>query len=420
MKTFFRLIVLNYQLKSSKLLSQDFQERKDRMKYIGTRAYGIRTPIIRKGDNLIEIVTESVINASKKEDITLNDGDIIALTEAIVAISQGNYATIDHIAKDIRAKYPSGHVGLVFPILSRNRFSLLLKGIAQGVDKLTILLSYPADEVGNHLISWDDLDRAGINPYTDVLTEQEFRTLFKDLRHHFTKVDYVEYYKSLGNNIEIIFGNDPRVMLKYTKDVLVADIHNRSRTKRLLKDAEAHTVYGLDEILTTSIDGSGFNPQYGLLGSNMATDNMVKLFPRDCDLVVKSIQETMLKKTGKHFEVMVYGDGAFKDPVGRIWELADPVVAPAYTEGLQGTPNELKLKYLVDNELSTLNSEEVQAQVIKAIKEKSNNLGHKALGTTPRQITDLLGSLCDLISGSGDKGTPVVLIQNYFSNYASQ
>ncbi|MCY6959797.1 coenzyme F420-0:L-glutamate ligase [Clostridium brassicae] len=391
---------------------------------VGTTVRGVRAPIVKEGDNLVDIVVESVLKSMNSEKFTINDRDVIGITESLVARSQGNYISIDDIAIDVNKKFQDDFA-VVFPILSRNRFSLILKGLAKTGKKIYLLLNYPSDEVGNHLIDIDKMDEAGINPYTDVLTEKEYRKIFGEkVLHPFTGIDYVQMYKdiAINDNIEIILANDPRVALNYTKNVLVANIHERHRTKRLLKNAGAENVYGIDEVLNESINGSGFNPQYGLLGSNMATDTKLKLFPRDCDKFVEKIQKKMQEKTGKHVEVMVYGDGAFKDPVGKIWELADPVVSPGYTSGLSGTPNEIKLKYIADNELKDLKGEKRAEAMKKKIMEKENNQvseGEK-LGTTPRQLTDLLGSLCDLTSGSGDKGTPIVLIQGYFDNYATE
>ena len=393
-------------------------------KSIGTVVRGVRTPIIRQGDDLVSIVVDSVLEAARSEQIAFADRDIVAATEAIVARAQGNYVTVDDIADDIKEKFPEGHIGLIFPILSRNRFSICLKGIARGAKKITLMLSYPSDEVGNHLVSLDALDEKGINPYTDVLTEAEYREKFGRVEHPFTGVDYVEYYKQLiegeGAEAEIILGNNAKDILPYAKDVLTCDIHTRERSKRLLRQNGARTVLGLDDIMTASRNGSGFNPDYGLLGSNKATEETVKLFPRNCEAFVKQVQDALLEKTGKHIEVMVYGDGAFKDPVGKIWELADPVVSPAYTGGLEGTPNELKLKYLADNDFAELTGQALREAIEKAIETKDKNLkGTMATqGTTPRRLTDLIGSLCDLTSGSGDKGTPVVWIQGYFTNYA--
>ena len=393
-------------------------------KSIGTVVRGVRTPIIRQGDDLVSIVVDSVLEAARSEQIAFADRDIVAATEAIVARAQGNYVTVDDIADDIKEKFPEGHIGLIFPILSRNRFSICLKGIARGAKKITLMLSYPSDEVGNHLVSLDALDEKGINPYTDVLTEAEYREKFGRVEHPFTGVDYVEYYKQLiegeGAEAEIILGNNAKDILPYAKDVLTCDIHTCERSKRLLRQNGARTVLGLDDIMTASRNGSGFNPDYGLLGSNKATEETVKLFPRNCEAFVKQVQDALLEKTGKHIEVMVYGDGAFKDPVGKIWELADPVVSPAYTGGLEGTPNELKLKYLADNDFAELTGQALREAIEKAIETKDKNLkGTMATqGTTPRRLTDLIGSLCDLTSGSGDKGTPVVWIQGYFTNYA--
>ncbi len=393
---------------------------------IGTVSRGVRTPIIRSGDDIVEIVTASVLEAAKDDGFAVRDRDIIAMTEAIVARAQGNYATVDDIAADVRAKFGGETVGVIFPILSRNRFAICLRGIASGAKKIVLMLSYPSDEVGNHLVSLDALDEKGVNPYSDVLTLEKYRELFGYEKHKFTGVDYVEYYQTLieesGAEAEIVFANDPRAVLKYTDNVLCCDIHTRARTKRLLRAAGAKTVYGLDEILNAPVNGSGYNADYGLLGSNKATENQVKLFPRDCQPIVDAIQEKILKATGKHVEVMVYGDGAFKDPAGKIWELADPVVSPAYTAGLEGTPNELKLKYLADNEFAELSGEALREAIKQKITEKDGNLvGQMASeGTTPRRLTDLIGSLCDLTSGSGDKGTPVVYIQGYFDNYTTE
>ncbi|WP_077369810.1 coenzyme F420-0:L-glutamate ligase [Anaerosalibacter sp. Marseille-P3206] len=391
---------------------------------VGTTTRGIRTPIIKEGDNIVDIVVDSILQSAKTENYNLNDRDVVGITESLVARAQGNYATIEQIKKATDDKFESDF-GVIFPILSRNRFSIILKGLAMTGKKIYLVLNYPSDEVGNHLMNIDKMDGLGINPYTDVLSESEYRKLFgENVRHPFTGVDYVQMYKDLGvnDNIEIHLSNDPRTVLNFTKDVLVANIHERKRTKRILKDAGAKKVYGLDEILTTSVDGSGYNPEYGLLGSNMATKDKIKLFPRNCQHYVDEIQRKLKEATGKHIEVMIYGDGAFKDPAGKIWELADPVVSPGYTEGLKGTPNEIKLKYLADAELNELEGEEMKNAIVQKIKEKDNNLVGQAesLGTTPRQLTDLLGSLCDLTSGSGDKGTPVVLIQGYFDNYATE
>ncbi len=394
------------------------------MKYSGTISRGVRTPIIKKGDDLASIVVESVQNAVNEANIEINDRDVIAITEAVVGISQGNYATSDQISKDVNNKFGDSTVGLIFPIMSRNRFSMVLKGISKGVKKLIIQLSYPGDEVGNKLICPDELLDTGINPYTDCFTAEEFKKIFKNTVHEFTGVDYIEFYKSACEcECEIILANDPRAILNYTDKVIVASIHERFRNKRiLLNDSRAKVVYCLDELMTESVDGSGYNEKYGLLGSNLATDDSVKLFPRDCKALVLDVQARLKKIYNKNVEVMVYGDGAFKDPQGGIWELADPVVSPGYTDGLIGTPNELKLKYISDNKLKDLKGEELKQAMIKLIKEKEANLVGKmeTQGTTPRQLTDLLGSLSDLTSGSGDKGTPVILIQNYFANYSNQ
>ena len=390
---------------------------------IGTIARGVRAPIIRQGDNIVDIVVNSVLDAAKAEHIELQDKDVVAVTEAVVARAQGNYATVDQIAADINGKFGPGTLGVIFPILSRNRFSICLKGIARGVKKIVLMLSFPSDEVGNHLVDLDLLDEKGVNPWTDVLTESMYRTLFGYRKHTFTGVDYIEYYKELitneGCEVDIILANDCRAILKYTKNVLCCDIHTRERTKRLLNSAGAEKVLGLDEILNTPVDGSGYNESFGLLGSNKATEHSVKLFPRDCQPVVEQIQRLLKEKTGKHMEAMIYGDGAFKDPVGKIWELADPVVAPAYTEGLNGQPNEVKLKYLADNNFSDLEGEELKNAISDYIRNKDSDLMGSMLsqGTTPRRLTDLIGSLCDLTSGSGDKGTPIVLVQGYFDNY---
>ena len=377
---------------------------------VGTVSRGIRAPIIRSGDNLVDIVTDSVLEAAKCDGFEIRDRDIIAMTEAIVGRAQGNYASVDQIAADVRAKFGGDTVGVIFPILSRNRFSICLRGMAKGAKKIILMLSYPADEVGNHLIDPDLLDASGVDPYRDVLDLKKYRELFGYRKHTFTGVDYVEYYEQLiresGAEVEFVFANDPRAILAYTKNVLNCDIHTRARTKRLLKAAGAERVYGMDEILRESVDGSGYNEHYGLLGSNKSTENLIKLFPRDCQPLVDTIQARILEKTGKHVEVMVYGDGAFKDPVGKIWELADPVVSPAYTAGLEGTPNELKLKYLADNDFADLSGEALKAAIKEKIQEKDDNLYGQMVseGTTPRRLTDLIGSLCDLTSGSGDKG----------------
>lgn len=391
----------------------------------GTTSRGIRCPIIREGDDLAQIVTSSVLEAAEAEGFEIRDRDVISVTESIVARSQGNYASIAAIAADVREKLGGETIGVIFPILSRNRFAICLKGIAQGAKKIVLMLSYPSDEVGNELVNIDKLDEAGINPYSDVLTLARYRELFGENRHEFTDVDYVAYYQELiegyGAECEIIFANRPQAILDYTKRVLTCDIHTRARTKRLLKAAGAEIVCGLDDILTAPVDGSGYNELYGLLGSNKSTEDKIKLFPKPCQELVQDIQDRMLKECGRHVEVMVYGDGAFKDPKGKIWELADPVVSPAFTEGLIGTPNELKLKYLADNEYASLSGEELREAIAKSIREKDADLkGTMATqGTTPRQLTDLIGSLSDLTSGSGDKGTPVVLIQGYFDNYVS-
>ena len=393
---------------------------------IGTISRGVRAPIIRQGDDIVESVTNSVLEASKEDKIEIRNRDIIAMTEAIVARAQGNYASVEDIAEDVKAKFGGETVGVIFPILSRNRFAICLRGIAKGAKKIVLALSYPSDEVGNHLISLDALDEKGVNPYTDVLTLAKYRELFGYEKHRFTGVDYVEYYEKLiveaGAEAEIIFANDPRAILAYTKNVINCDIHTRARTKRLLRAAGAEIVYGLDEILSQPVNGSGYNADYGLLGSNKATEDTVKLFPRECQPIVDDIQKKIYEATGKTVEVMVYGDGAFKDPVGKIWELADPVVSPAYTAGLEGTPNELKLKYLADNDFASLSGDALK-EAIKAeiVKKDADLFGQMASeGTTPRRLTDLIGSLCDLTSGSGDKGTPIVFIQGYFDNYTTE
>ena len=392
---------------------------------VGTISRGIRCPIIRENDNLADIVVESVLAAAESEGFELRDRDVIAATESIVARAQGNYASIEAIAEDVKAKLGGETIGVITPILSRNRFAICLRGIAMGAKKVVLMLGYPSDEVGNALLTYDQLDEAGINPYSDVLTLEKYRELFGENKHEFTGVDYVEYYGNIireaGAEVEIIFANNPRVILNYTKNVLTCDIHTRVRTKRILKEAGAERVCGLDDILTAPVNGSGYNSKYGLLGSNKATEDSIKLFPNECFELVEDIQKQILDKTGKHVEVMVYGDGAFKDPQGKIWELADPVVSPAYTAGLVGTPNELKLKYLADNDFADLSGEALREAISKRIKEKNDNLvGDMASqGTTPRQLTDLIGSLCDLTSGSGDKGTPVVLVQGYFDNYTN-
>lgn len=393
-------------------------------RYVGVTSRGIRLPIIKEGDDLSNIVTESVLLAAKEEGFAFHDKDVIAITESIVARAQGNYASIDDIAADVRAKFGGGCVGILFPILSRNRFAILLKGMAKGSDKIVLMLSYPSDEVGNALLTYEELDEKGVNPYSDVLSLAKYRELFGHKVHEFTGVDYIDYYidiiKKEGCEVEVIFANRPQAILDYTDKVLTCDIHTRARTKKLLKNKGAKIVLGLDDILTSSVNGSGYNQKYGLLGSNKSTEEKVKLFPHDAQWLVESIQRKMEEKTGKHLEVMVYGDGAFKDPQGKIWELADPVVSPFFTEGLRGTPNELKLKFLADNEFKDLKGEELKKAIVTKIKEKEGSLvGNMASqGTTPRQITDLIGSLCDLTSGSGDKGTPVVLVQGYFDNYS--
>ena len=393
---------------------------------VGTVSRGIRAPIIRSGDDLAQIVPEAVLAAAVAEGFAVRDRDVLAMTEAIVARAQGNYATVDQIAGDVRAKLGGETVGVVFPILSRNRFAICLRGIAKGAKKIVLQLSFPSDEVGNHLIDPDVMDEKGIDPYRDVLTLEQFRALFGCPKHPFTGMDYVAYYGDLiresGAEVEILFANDPRAILSSAKRVLTCDIHTRARTKRLLKAAGAERVFGLDEILTAPVEGSGYNERYGLLGSNKSTEDTVKLFPRSCTDLVESIQKTMLERTGKHVEVMVYGDGAFKDPVGQIWELADPVVSPAYTAGLEGTPNELKLKYLADNNFAHLSGEALREAIQEEIRKKDGNLVGQMVseGTTPRRLTDLIGSLCDLTSGSGDKGTPIVYIQGYFDNYTTE
>lgn len=393
---------------------------------IGTISRGVRTPIIRTGDNLVEMVTDSIIEAAVDGGYEIQDRDIVAMTESIVARAQGNYATVDNIATDVRAKFGGETVGVIFPILSRNRFAICLRGIAKGAKKVIVMLSYPSDEVGNHLFDLDMMDEKGVDPYKDVLDLKKYRELFGYVKHPFTGMDYVEYYQQLiedcGAEAEIIFANNPRAILDYTKNVLCCDIHTRARTKRILKAAGAEKVYGMDDILSASIDGSGFNENYGLLGSNKATEDTVKLFPRECQPIVDDIQKSIFEKTGKTVEVMVYGDGAFKDPVGKIWELADPVVSPAYTSGLEGTPNELKMKYLADNDFADLSGDALKEAIKSKIQEKDGNLVGQMVseGTTPRRLTDLIGSLCDLTSGSGDKGTPVVYIQGYFDNYTTE
>lgn len=399
---------------------------KTRVRKTGTVVRGIRCPIIRQGDSLPAIVSECVLDASREEEFEIRDRDVIAITESVVARSEGNYATIDDIAKDVRARTGGGTVGVIFPILSRNRFAICLKGIAKGCSKVVLMLSYPSDEVGNSLMSLDHLDEAGVNPYSDVLSLERYRELFGVNLHEFTGVDYVEYYSELvraeGAEVEFVFANRPEVILKYTDTVINCDIHTRFRTRRLLQKAGARLAIGLDQILTAPVDGSGYNENYGLLGSNKATEDKVKLFPRNCKAVVDEVQDRILKATGKHVEVMVYGDGAFKDPQGKIWELADPVVSPGFTDGLRGTPNELKIKYLADSQFASLKGEELRNAISESIRLKDANLKGKMAseGTTPRQLTDLIGSLCDLTSGSGDKGTPVVLVQGYFDNYSTE
>ncbi|MBQ8173893.1 MAG: coenzyme F420-0:L-glutamate ligase [Clostridia bacterium] len=392
---------------------------------VGTVSRGIRCPIIRQGDNLAEIVTTSVLEAAEYEGFSLRDRDVISITESIVARAQGNYASVENIAADVKKKLGGGTVGVIFPILSRNRFAICLRGIAMGAKKVVLMLSYPSDEVGNELVSLDKIDEAGVNPYSDVLSLERYRELFGENKHEFTGVDYVSYYaelvRSCGAEVEIVFANHAKTILDYTDTVINCDIHTRARTKRILREAGARVVCGLDDLMNAPVDGSGYNENYGLLGSNKSTEDKVKLFPRDCRDLVLDIQARVLAATGKHVEVMVYGDGAFKDPKGKIWELADPVVSPAYTDGLVGTPNELKLKYLADNDFKDLTGEELKAAISESIRKKNGSLvGNMASqGTTPRQLTDLIGSLCDLTSGSGDKGTPVVLVQGYFDTYVN-
>ena len=392
------------------------------MKCTGTQSIGVKAPIVKEGDDLVSIVTESVIAAVDSLNLQIEDGDVIGVTEAVVARTQGNYATVEQLAKDVRNKFPGGEAAVLFPVLSRNRFAIMLKGISMGLDKVYLILSYPGDEVGNQIITLEQIDEAGIDPYKDVLTAEEFRKAFgENTKHLWTGVDYIEYYKNLGNNIEIIFANQPRAALRFTKHVLTADVHTRSRTQKMLKAAGAETVYGLEDLLSAPVDGSGFNPDFGILGANKATEDLIKLFPKDCDVFVNDVQKQIKEKTGKQVEVLVYGDGAFKDPVAGIWELADPVVSPGYTQGLEGTPNELKLKYLADNEFKDLKGEELQEALKKSVKNKQNLSGKmESQGTTPRRYVDLIGSLCDLTSGSGDKGTPIILIKNYFDNYATE
>lgn len=392
---------------------------------VGTISRGIKCPIIRQGDDLSKIVVESVLDAAASEGFELRDRDVIAITESIVARSQGNYATVDAIAKDVKHKLGGETIGVIFPILSRNRFAICLRGIAMGAKKVVLMLSYPSDEVGNELVSLDALDQAGINPYSDVLTLERYRDLFGENKHPFTGVDYVDYYaqliKDAGAEVEVIFANQPKTILNYTDKIVNCDIHTRARTKRILLGSGAKAVCSLDDILTESIDGSGYNKLYGLLGSNKSSEDTIKLFPHECNDLVESVQKKILELTGKHVEVMVYGDGAFKDPQGKIWELADPVVSPAYTKGLEGTPNELKIKYLADNDFKDLTGEALKEAIANSIKQKNESLVGNMLsqGTTPRRLTDLIGSLCDLTSGSGDKGTPVVLVQGYFDNFVS-
>lgn len=386
---------------------------------------GVRAPIIREGDDVVAIVCDSVLSAALSEGRAFRDRDIIGITEAVIARAQGNYASVDDIADEVRAKFPAKRLGLVFPILSRNRFAVCLKGIARGVDRLTLMLSYPADEVGNHLVHLDDLDRAGINPYTDVLSEARFRELFGQQTHEFTGVDYIEHYRTLaeeeGAHIDIVLANDCRTILKYEQDILYCDVHSRARTKRLLETAGANSVLGLEDLLVSPVEGTGYNEEYGLLGSNKATEDSVKLFPRDTQPIVERIQQRMMEETGRRIEVLIYGDGAFKDPVGKIWELADPVVAPAYTDGLEGQPSEVKLKYLADNDFAHLDGQELEQAIAGYIRQQSEEEPDERAkqGTTPRRLTDLIGSLCDLTSGSGDKGTPIVWIQGYFDNFTA-
>ncbi|NFM16096.1 F420-0--gamma-glutamyl ligase [Clostridium sporogenes] len=390
---------------------------------VGTVVRGLRCPIINEGDCIEDIVVDSVLKASEVEGFKINDKDVVTVTESVVARAQGNYATIDQIAKDVKSKFGDDTIGVIFPILSRNRFAICLRGIAKGSKKIVLMLSYPSDEVGNHLVDIDMLDEKGINPWSDVLTEKQFRDCFGEVKHTFTGVDYVEYYKSLieeyGVECEVIFSNNPKTILNYTKNVLTCDIHTRFRTKKILKNNGGEKIYSLDNILSSSVDGGGFNENYGLLGSNKSTEDTVKLFPRNCKPVVDNIQAKLKEKTSKNVEVMIYGDGAFKDPVGKIWELADPVVAPAYTKGLDGTPNEVKLKYLADNDFADLKGDELKKAISEYIKNKEDDLvgSMASQGTTPRRLTDLIGSLSDLTSGSGDKGTPIIFIQGYFDNY---
>ncbi len=393
---------------------------------VGTVSRGIRAPIIREGDDLRQIVPDCLLEAARQEGFAFHDRDVVAMTEAIVARAQGNYATVEDIASDVRQKLGGETVGVIFPILSRNRFAICLRGIAKGAKKVVLMLSYPSDEVGNHLIDWDSLDEKGVDPYRDVLSLEQYRELFGYRKHRFTGVDYVDYYAQLiresGAEVEVVFANDPRSILDYTKNVIHCDIHTRKRTSRILKAAGGERIFGLDEIMTAPVNGSGYNERYGLLGSNKATEDKVKLFPRDCQSLVEDIQAELLEQTGKRIEVMVYGDGAFKDPIGKIWELADPVVSPAYTKGLEGTPNELKLKYLADNDFAALSGDALRDAIEQEIRKKDGDLVGQMVseGTTPRRLTDLIGSLCDLTSGSGDKGTPIVFIQGYFDNYTAE
>lgn len=392
-------------------------------KYLGTISMGLKAPIIKKGDSIVDVVVDTVLKASEGAGFKIEDKDIIAMTESIVARAQGNYATCNEVAQDVKNKINSDEVGVVFPILSRNRFSLILKSIASAVKKVYIQFSYPSDEVGNHLVKMEDVDRKGINPYVDVFTEKEFTKVFKNIEHEFTGVNYLEFYRQIvedaGAECEIVLSNDPRTVLKYTDTIIVSDIHTRRRTKRILEVSGAKKVIGLDDIMNERVSCSGFNKKYGLLGSNKATEDSLKLFPENCQEIVEEIQKKMIEKTGKNVEVMIYGDGAFKDPVGKIWELADPVVSPGYTDGLKGTPSEIKLKYVVDNELADLSGDELKSRVKDIINKKDKDLKGKMIseGTTPRQLTDLLGSLSDLTSGSGDKGTPIIYIKGYFTNY---
>ena len=400
--------------------------KEEKMRLVGTVSRGIRGPIIREGDDLVRFVVDAVMAAHEAEGFPFHDRDVVCITEAIVGRAQGNYANIDQMAADIRKKFPEGDIGLFRPILSRNRFSLNLRGIARGAKKIYLQLTYPSDEVGNKLISWDQLDKKGVEPDRKVFTKEEFYETFGDLAHTFTGVDYIQFYQDIveeeGCQVEILIANDPRELLNHTKNILTCDVHGRDRSKKLFKDHGAKRIYGLDDILTQSVDGSGYNEQFGLLGSNKATETEVKLFPRDCKPYVDEIQKELIEKTGKQIEVMIYGDGAFQDPVGHIWELADPVVSPAYTAGLSGRPNELKLKYLADNDFSNLRGEELAQAIKDRIRSKDEDLMGQMVseGTTPRRITDILGSLADLTSGSGDKGTPIVLIQGYFDNLTSE